>query len=70
MVAVVGMLRGFTSAMCRKGRNERGYAERLNGKRRDEPLSRELFCTVAEARALIEGWREHGNRFRRHSVLG
>jgi len=25
---------------------------------------------VAETRALIEGWREHCNRFRRHSVLG
>ena len=42
----------------------------LNDKLRDELLNGEIFCTVAEARVLIERWREHFNRVRPHSALG
>ena len=38
---------------------ENGHVESLNGKLRDELLSGEIFYTVAEARMLIERWREH-----------
>ncbi len=44
--------------------------ESLNGKLRDELLNGEIFNTVAEARVLIERWREHSNRARPHSALG
>ena len=46
-----------------------GYMESLNGKLRDELLNGEIFYTVAEARVLIERWREHYNRVRPHSAL-
>ena len=49
---------------------ENGYVESLNGKLRDELLNGEIFYTVAEARVLIERWREHYNRVRPHSALG
>ncbi len=49
---------------------QNGYVERLNGKLRDELLNGEIFYTVAEARVLIERWREHYNRVRPHSALG
>ncbi len=44
--------------------------ESLNGKLRDELLSGKIFYTVAEARVLIERWREHYNRVRPQSALG
>jgi transposase InsO family protein len=49
---------------------ENGYVVSLNGKLRDELLNGEIFYTVAEARVLIERWREHYNRVRPHSALG
>ncbi len=49
---------------------ENGCVESLNGKLRDELLNGEIFYTVAEARVLIERWREHYNRVRPHSALG
>jgi transposase InsO family protein len=49
---------------------ENGYVESLNGKLRDELLNGEIFYTVAEARVLIERWREHYNHVRPHSALG
>ena len=49
---------------------ENGYVESLNGKLRDELLNGEIFYTVAEARVLIERWREHYNQVRPHSALG
>jgi len=49
---------------------ENGYVESLNGKLRDELLNGNIFYTVAEARVLIERWREHYNRVRPHSALG
>ncbi len=49
---------------------EDGYLESLNGKLRDELLKGEIFCKVAEARVLIERWREQYNRVRPHSAPG
>ena len=41
-----------------------------NGKLRDEPLEREAFGTLVEAKVLIERWRQHYNTVRPHSALG
>lgn len=49
---------------------ENGYNERFNGTLRDELLNGEVFYTLEEARALIEGWRRHYNEVRPHSALG
>jgi putative transposase len=49
---------------------ENGYNESFNGKLRDELLNRELFYSLAEARYLIEHWRQHYNQVRPHSALG
>jgi putative transposase len=44
--------------------------ESFNGKLRDELLNGEIFCTVKEAKVLIESWRRHYNTVRPHSSLG
>ncbi|MFC1964317.1 IS3 family transposase [Chloroflexota bacterium] len=49
---------------------ENGYIESFNGKLRDELLSREIFTTLGEAKALIEQWRREYNQVRPHSALG
>jgi putative transposase len=49
---------------------ENGYNESFNGKLRDELLDREIFCTLQEAKVLIERWRRHYNTVRPHSALG
>jgi putative transposase len=49
---------------------ENGYVESLIGKMRDELLNREIFCTLAEAKVLIERWRREYNQVRPHSSLG
>lgn len=36
----------------------------------DKLQAREIFCTLKEAKALIERWREHYNRVWPHSSLG
>jgi putative transposase len=41
---------------------ENSYNESFNGKLRDEFLNREQFYSLAEARYLIECWRQHYNR--------
>jgi len=38
---------------------ENGYCESFNSKLRDELLNGELFYSLAEARIVIEGWRQH-----------
>lgn len=48
---------------------QNGTAERFNGKLRDECLSMEWFRSRAEARVVIEQWREHYNHVRPHSSL-
>jgi transposase InsO family protein len=49
---------------------ENGYNESFNGKFRDELLNGEIFCSMKEARTLIEQWRQHYNTVRPHSSLG
>jgi transposase InsO family protein len=48
---------------------ENGYCESFNGKLRDELLNGEIFCSLKEAKVLIEQWRHHYNTVRPHSSL-
>lgn len=48
---------------------QNGTAESFNGKLRDECLSMEWFRSRAEARVVIEQWREHYNHVRPHYSL-
>ena len=49
---------------------ENGYCESFNSKPRDELLNGEMFYSLAEARIVIENWRQHYNTQRPHSSLG
>ena len=49
---------------------ENGYCESFNSKLRDELLDGEIFYSLAEARIVIEAWRQHYNTRRPHSSLG
>ncbi len=49
---------------------ENGYCESFNSKLRDELLNGEIFYSLAEARIVIESWRQHYNTKRPHSSLG
>jgi len=49
---------------------QNGFFESFNGKLRDQLLNREWFRTQAEARQLIEHWRQFYNERRPHSALG
>jgi putative transposase len=49
---------------------ENGFCESFNSKLRDELLNGEIFYSLAEARIVIEGWRQHYNTVRPHSSLG
>jgi putative transposase len=49
---------------------ENGYCESFNSKLRDELLNGEIFYSLAEARIVIENWRQHYNTKRPHSSLG
>lgn len=49
---------------------ENGFNERFNGSLRDELLNGECFGSLAEAKALIENWRDQYNTIRPHSSLG
>jgi transposase InsO family protein len=49
---------------------ENGYCESFNAKLRDELLNSEIFDSLAEARIVIEGWRQHYKPKRPHSSLG
>lgn len=48
---------------------QNGTNESFNGKFRDESLSVEWFRTRAEAKVLIESWRQHYNAVRPHMSL-
>lgn len=48
---------------------QNGFIESFNGKWRDELLNREWFRSRAEARMLIERWRQFYNEQRPHSAL-
>jgi putative transposase len=49
---------------------QNAYVESFNGKVRDELLDVEQFACLAEARVVIEDWREDYNQRRPHSSLG
>ena len=49
---------------------ENAYAESLSGKLRDECLSGNWFLSLADARDIIETWRQDYNSARPHSSLG
>lgn len=49
---------------------ENGCCESFNARFRDELLNGEIFCTLAEAKVVIETWRRHDNTKRPHSSLG
>jgi putative transposase len=49
---------------------ENGYVQSFNGRLRDEFLNGEIFCTLEEAKVLIERWRRVCNGVRPRSSLG
>jgi putative transposase len=49
---------------------QNAFVESFNSKLRDECLNEYVFTTLAEARAIIEGWRQDYNQLRPHSSLG
>lgn len=49
---------------------QNGYQESFNGKFRDECLNLHWFRNIAEARQIIEAWKEEYNTIRPHSALG
>lgn len=49
---------------------ENGYCESFNSKLRDELLNGEIFYSLAEAKIVIEGWRQHHSTVRPRSSLG
>jgi putative transposase len=49
---------------------ENGYVESFNGRLRDECLNENWFLDLAEARRIIEAWRQDYNQCRPHSALG
>ena len=49
---------------------ENGYCESFNSKLRDELLDGDIFYSLAEAKVVIEAWRQHYNTQRPHSSLG
>lgn len=49
---------------------ENGYCESFISRLRDELLNAELFCSLKEAKVLVEQWRSQYNHRRPHSSLG
>ncbi len=49
---------------------QNAFIESFNGRLRDECLNENLFSSLAEAREILEKWKEDYNNIRPHSVLG
>jgi putative transposase len=49
---------------------QNAFVESFHSRVRDELLNVELFCCLAEARVVIEDWRQDYNQQRPHSALG
>ncbi len=49
---------------------QNAFIESFNSKLRDECLNEHAFLTLAEARLIIEAWRQDYNHLRPHSSLG
>lgn len=63
--------RGIKLDFIRPGKpNDNAYVESFNGKFRDESLNDNQFLTLAEAQAIIEGWRKDFNEGRPHKAHG
>ena len=61
---------GIGTALIDPGKPwQNGVTESFNGKFRDECLSLEWFRSRAEAKVIIEAWRQHYNEVRPHSSL-
>ena len=61
---------GIGTALIEPGKPwQNGVTESFNGKFRDECLSLEWFRSRAEAKVIIESWRQHYNAVRPHSSL-
>ena len=61
---------GIGTALIDPGKPwQNGANESFNGKFRDECLSIEWFRSIAEARVVIETWRQHYNAVRPHSSI-
>jgi len=61
---------GISTALIDPGKPwQNGVGESFNGKFRDECLSVEWFRSRAEAKVVIETWRQHFNEVRPHSSL-
>jgi len=62
---------GIGTALIEPGKPwQNGVGESFNGKFRDECLSLEWSRSRAEAKIIIESWRQHYNAVRPHSSLG
>jgi putative transposase len=58
---------GIGTALIEPGKPwQNGVTESFNGKFRDECLSLEWFRSRAEAKVIIEAWRQHYNRASEH----
>ena len=68
-------MRGPTRAVSRCASSgpgkpiENAYVESFKGKFRDECLNEHWFLSLADAKAVIEGWRVDYNTVRPHSSL-
>jgi putative transposase len=49
---------------------QNAFVESFNGRFRDECLNEEVFASLAEARSVIERWRQDYNQVRPHSAHG
>lgn len=49
---------------------QNAYVESFNGRLRDECLNEHWFMNLAEARTIVETWRDDYNAVRPHSALG
>lgn len=49
---------------------QNAFVESFNGRFRDECLNEEVFASLAEARAVIERWRQDYNQVRPHTAHG
>jgi putative transposase len=49
---------------------QNAFVESFNGRLRDECLNETLFTSLAQARAILEAWRQDYNTVRPHSKLG
>jgi len=49
---------------------QNAFVESFNGRLRDEYLNETLFTSMAQARAVLDIWRQDYNTIRPHSKLG